>query len=171
MTRVAHQPSGVLSRNHLRKRFRLRGAGGVTLRAENRRIRLHRHQRSRIVGVFGQRAVARLAVHSGVFALSLGLSDFTVAQLASLMAGVSDGERGNFGDRIAAIMPVLAEAARQRKGANRQEEQCSYDEYAREAEQMFGVLHTRALRCNFEPVRFALHYHRESRTGAPNCGK
>jgi glutaconate CoA-transferase subunit A len=40
---------------------------------------------------------------------------------------------------------------------------------------MFGIFHTRPEQCNFEPVRFALHYHQEARNGAdaeaPSCGK
>jgi hypothetical protein len=66
------------------------------------------------------------------------------------MTRIRNRQRGCFGDGVSAIMSVFSEAPRNEKGPNTEEHQQAHYKYDRDAEQMFGVLHSRENR-NFRP--------------------
>jgi len=125
----------MLIRVDLRKPLRLGGAGGMAAHAEHRRVRLAGIDRW-IVGVLGQWTVAGLAVHLRVFACAFGLGHIGVTGLAGLVSGKADGMSSDLADGGAAVVSVLAEAARHEKSSNNKKRQGPDSKQARKAEEM-----------------------------------
>src|SRR5208337_2249280 len=101
--------------------------GGIQL------LGLHRRW---IVGMLGERPVARLACNSLVYAFALYVEDIGVAALANLVAGVGNRERSDLGDCLAAIMSVLSKTARDERGTQHDESDDTYQKDAGHPEEV-----------------------------------
>lgn len=75
--------------------------------------------------MLGQWTVASLAIHMRVFAGRFGSHNITVTIFTSLVPSVDRFAGCDFGERVATIMSVLPEAARNKVGAD-----CDEDENA-----------------------------------------
>jgi hypothetical protein len=69
-----------------------------------------------------ERPMARLAGHAHVLARPLQVLDFLMAIETSVVTGKCNGLGGNIVERIGAVVPVLAEAARHQEGARGHEQ-------------------------------------------------
>lgn len=124
---------------NLRERFWFGGAGGVAADAKNQSIEFGRLNGGGIIGVRGECAVASLAIHAGVLSPGFHIQDIGMARLASLVA-CKDGLLGrDFRNGVAAILAVLAKAARYENCTNYDEENCNGKKDQNEAQEMFSV--------------------------------
>jgi len=111
----------------------------VTTTANYCRIELGRLDAGRIIGVFRLGTVASFAGYNYVLPKFLLIHDIGVAALTHFMAGVSDGTRGDLGNRITSIMSILSEALRDDRGPDR-DENAHQDHYNRgKPYQMLGI--------------------------------
>ena len=90
--------------------------------------------------MFGQRAVAGLAVHMRVLALALHIQDIGMARLASLMTGELHGSSRDLANGIATIVTVLPEALWNNVTSDYEKDHESENEESRESEEMPGIL-------------------------------
>jgi len=118
----------------LRKSFRLGSARRMAARAKNSGVRLYRCHRGRIVGVFGQRSVARFAAHVHVSAFALHIEDIGMAGLASLVTGELNGSSRDFAECSTAIVPILTKARWNHVMANDKKDNEGENEESRETE-------------------------------------
>jgi hypothetical protein len=112
----------------------------MTTGAENGGIRQDRLHGAGIVGMLRLRAVAGFAINASVFTGFFELENVLVANFAGLMASVDDRQSGDFGDGIAAVVAVFAEALRHEPGAEAEKEGDSYEEDGGDPDEVFRVL-------------------------------
>ena len=146
MTGITSKTARVVGRNDLRKRLRLCGIRLVAADAQHSRIELGRSHRGWIVRVLGLRPVAGFAIHMRVLAIFLLIEHVCMAAFAGVMAGIINGPRGNFRERVPAVVPVFAETLRYQKSPDNQKEEHAGGEYARQTEKMSCIsedIHTK----------------------------
>ena len=137
---VAGNASGVICGCDLRKGFGLGAVGFVAAGADDGGVELGRFDGGGIVGMPGLSSVAGFAGNDDVLALLLLFHDVGVAGLAHVVAGMGDGAGRGFGDGGAAIMSVLAEAARDNRATQKKECHQSDGHNGGEADEVFDVL-------------------------------
>ncbi len=120
--------------------LRLGTVGLVATGADDGGIELGRFHGGRVVSMPGLGSVASFAGDDDVLALLLLVYNVGMAGLAGVMAGEGDRPRRCLGDGSAAIVAVLAEAARDDGGA--QEKECDHcDRHdGGEPDEVFDVL-------------------------------
>lgn len=136
VTGLAGYPAGVLIGIDLRKIFGSCSAGGVAADAKCGGVGLAGIDRRGIVGVLCQRSVAGLAVHPRVFPGAFCLRNVGVAAFAGLVPREADGVCRNLRNGGSAIVPILPEAARDDKTADRQKRQGSHCEQPGQTKEM-----------------------------------
>src|SRR5208283_642080 len=118
---IAGRSARVFLRHNLRKVLWLGDVRLVATDAQLGGIQLRGLHRRRIVGMLGERPVARLAGNSLVYAFALYVEDIGMAALADLVASVGNRQCRNLGDCLAAIMSVLSKTARDEGGTQHDE--------------------------------------------------
>jgi hypothetical protein len=96
------------------------------------------------------RTMASLARDAGMFTFALLFEYFAVANFAGLMTRMGDRERGDLGDRIAAVMAKLSKAAWDHESSHAYKYERRQKEHGRHAKQVFYILHAFAKR-NLKP--------------------
>jgi hypothetical protein len=139
VTGVAGQAPGVIGRGHLRESFWFGAIGFVAASTNDSGIELWGLYRGRIIRVFGLRAVTGLAWNDGMFPKFLLIDDFSVAGLAHLVSRMGNGAGREFSDGVSAVMTVLAERARNYRGAQHDERDQREDHHSSEPDEVFGV--------------------------------
>jgi hypothetical protein len=134
MACFARNAVGVIRWINLRKAFGLGGTRRMASRTKNSGIRLYRCHRGRIVGVFGQRSVARFAAHVHVSAFALHIEDIGMAGLASLVTGELNGSSRDFAECSTAIVPILPKARWNHVMSNDKKDDEGENEESRETE-------------------------------------
>ena len=115
------------------------GLGNILLvatRANDCRVRQRGYQRSGILGVLRQRTMAGFAVHMSMLAVALRVGDIGMAGLAGLVTSVVNGPGGQFVERVAAIMPILAEGLGNQRSAYGEEPEDTGEENSGQPEEM-----------------------------------
>ena len=115
---ITRQAARVIGRDDLRERLRLCRVRFVAAHAQHRRIELGGSHRGWIVSVLGLRSVTSLAIYMRMLAVFLFVEYVCMATFAGVMAGIINGPRRNFGERIPAVMSIFAETLRDQKTAN-----------------------------------------------------
>ena len=133
-------PPGVFLSVYLRKALGLGNIFGVTTNAKMGDVRLLRGQAGGVVGMLGERPMARFAVDVGMDAFRFGIGDIGMAALAGLVAGVSNGARRDFGDGVATVVAIAPETFRNEGAAKNQEQDHSQEENTSHAKQVSDVL-------------------------------
>jgi len=129
----------------------------MTAGADDGRIQLGRGDRCRIVGMLGQGAMAGLAGNSHMPTLLLLIDDVGVAGFANFVAGKSGGPGRGFRDGSAAVMTVLAKAARNDCNPQNQEHGQQYHNDHGKPDEMFYVLEQfRALHRSADVIQSAI---------------
>lgn len=139
MTGVAELSARVRLRVDLGEALRLGNIFGVTADAEMSDIGFLRSQSGRIVGMFGQRAVAGFAVYARMDAFCFGFGYVGVARFAGLMTRVGDWARTNFGERVATIVAIDPEAFWEKDATESEEEDEAESKHGGHAEEMRNV--------------------------------
>jgi len=121
MAGVAQLSPGVFLSVYLRKALGLGNIFGVTANAKMGDVRLLRGQGGGVVGVPGERPVAGFTVDVGVNAFRFGVGDIGMAAFAGLVAGVSNGARGDFADGVTTVGAIAPETLRNEGAAKDQE--------------------------------------------------
>ena len=119
---IAGQALGMFGRDDRGKPFWLGGVGFMAASAENRGIGHNGFYGRGVLGMFGLRTVAGLAIDVRVFAGRLNSKDIGMAGFAGFVTGVDDGESGNFGHGVGAVVAVLTEAFRDEPCAEAEKE-------------------------------------------------
>jgi len=140
MAGVAGDSTGVVCGHNLRKPLRLGAVGFMTAGADESRVQLGRGDGCGIVGMLGLRAVAGLACHHHMFALLFLLDNVGMAGFADCVAGKSSRPGCGLRDGSAAVVTVLAKAARNDCDPQNQEYGQQYYDDHRKSDQMFYVL-------------------------------
>ena len=122
MAGLAGLVAGVIFHVDLREIRRTSDECTMTLCAENLGVRQLGNVFSGIGGVLGERTVTGFAIDVGVLAGGLNRDDIAVAVFTSSVAGVDGLAGGDLCKSIAAIVSVLAEAARNKVGAESDED-------------------------------------------------
>ena len=151
MTGITNQATGVVFRVHLRKPFRLGTGRLMALAAQCGWIGLHRHN-GKVGSMLTLRSMARLAIHARVFSFDLGVGDIGVAGFTCLMTRVHHRQCSDLSDRVAAVMAILPEAARNEQRPQAKEDEQSCYEKDCDPNQMLCVLH-RASERNSRPIK------------------
>lgn len=140
MAGVAGYASGVICGCDLRKGFGFGAVAFVAAGADDGGVEFRRLDGGGIVGMLGLGSVAGFAWNDDVLALLLLFHNVGVAGLAHVVTGMSDGTGRGLGNGGAAIVSVLAEAARDDGGAQEKEcHQSDRHDYG-EADEVFDVL-------------------------------
>jgi hypothetical protein len=137
---VAGDASGVICGCDLRESFGLGAVGFVAAGADDGGVELGRLDGGGIVSMLGLGSVASFAGDDDMLALLLLFHNVRMAGLAHIVAGMGYGAGCGFGDGSAAIVSVLAEAARNDGGAQEKESHQSDRHDYGEADEVFDVL-------------------------------
>ena len=108
-------------RRNLRKGFGLGEVRFVAADAQLGGIQLCWLNGCGIIGMPGQRPMARLAANSLVHAFTFHGKNLAVTALAYLMSSVGDRKRCDLADCVAPVMSVLSKAPRHQKATDDQE--------------------------------------------------
>ena len=141
MAGIARLTSGMLLGVDLRKALGLGDIFGMAADAETGDIGLLRRHAHGIFGMFCERAMAGFTVDASMHAFCLGIGNIGMAAFARLVAGVNDGPRADFRNRIAAKVAVAAKAFRHERTAEDEEKKQSDDENRGHAKEMSDVSH------------------------------
>jgi hypothetical protein len=139
---VAGSATGMILGRDLGKILRLGAVRLVTTNAKLGGVQLLGLDGSRIFGVFRERPVAGLAGHSLMHAFALHIQYIGMAALADLVPSVSNRERRDLRNGLAAIMSVLPETSRDEQAARDQKQREAYHEDSGKTEEVFRILKT-----------------------------
>lgn len=139
VTGLAGLPRGMVFAVHLRESGWLGDIRFMTARTKLTCVWQLRLKRRGIVRMLRQRAMAGFAINARVLAGLLEVGDVRVAILACLVTSEVNRVSGNFFQRLAAIMSVLAEAARNELRSQEEEDDETGDEDRQEPEEMFEI--------------------------------
>ena len=140
MAGVAGETTGVIGRYDLGKSRGLGAVGLVTSRTDDGGVGQLWLYRGRIVSVFALCSVASFAGNVGVTAQFLLVYDVGVAGFTDVMSGESWRLCSNFGNGVAAVMAVLAEALGNDGRAQQYEYRQKNCDDDGKADEMFDVL-------------------------------
>ena len=130
----------MIGADDLREFLGLGAIGFVAARADDGGVRKLRLHGCGVIGVPALGAMAGLASHVRVTAKLLLVDDVGVATLADVVAAEGGSTSRDFGDRVAAVMAILAKALGDHRGAE-QDENCQQDhDDDGETDEMFSVL-------------------------------
>jgi hypothetical protein len=111
----------------LREAFRLGGVCLVAADAQYSRVEFRGLNR-RVIGVFRQWSVTRLAVDLHVAATPLLLQNVRMAAFADLVAGEIHGSGGNLADGISTVVSILSKTLRHQELTHSQKQQAADNE-------------------------------------------
>ncbi len=171
MTVTAKLPPGVLLGVYLRKTLWLCDVLGMASDAKMGDVWLLRRHARRVVGVLCQRAVAGLAVHSGVHTFPFGFGNIWVASLAGFVARISDGPRGNLSEGVPTVIPILPKAfGKVRAPEDEEQDQADQEDpgHAKQVSNIFELDHSGPAK---RPIRSNVCFYIASahRTIGPNA--
>ena len=139
MTGVAELAAGMFLGIHLREVLWLGDIFGMAANAQMYDIGLFWFETGGIVGMFGERPVACLAVDRSVDTVSFGVGDVGVTALADLVTGIGDRARSDLRQGVAPVMTVLAKTLREESAAQDDKENQANEENRGHAKQMRDV--------------------------------
>lgn len=123
----------------MRECFRFGDVGLVTADAQHSRVEFGGLHRARIVDVFREWPVARLAVDVHMLAALLLFQDLGMAVFAGPMAGKVHRASGDLGDGVSAVVSVLSETLRHKRRTHSQKHQATNDENNGQSKEVPGV--------------------------------
>jgi hypothetical protein len=115
------------------------GESAMTLRAQNLRVRQLRNVLHGVGSVLGKRTVTGFTIYMRVLSGGLHGDNVAVAVFTGGVPGVNGLPCGNLSESVAAIMSVLAEAARNKISAESDEDENACYEDNGKTEQMLRV--------------------------------